>query len=458
MKKKTANILAKIRTLILSDSFKKRHKKSKECFIRNRIFSFLTTFSLTLNLLRRTIQMELYSFFDIDDILSDDKKVYTNKQAFCAARQKISYTAYVEINKVLLDEFYKDNKINLFLDFRLLIVDGSTLLLPESPEIRNYFGACSNGKKKELIPTARISHIYDPLNKIILDAIIDPYKGSERAMAIHHIKNIDQHFKNLILFDRGYPSTTLFFAAKENNSEVVMRSPLTFLPTFAQEKIKNGGIDFQIELSARKLKGNKRKEFKKQLPGLPITSVIKVRVLVIELETGEKEILITTLLDVEQYPYKIFKTLYNMRWGIEEGYKFIKIPIEIENFSTKTVNGIKQEFNGTIFISNVRALLADEAQTEIGEALTEKNKIQEKEGGVINKNKYEYIINRNISIGLIKNNLVFVLLDKNVDIQKFCEKIKNLMKRNLVPIRKNRKVPRTRIARRRYHITIRRSL
>ena len=395
MKKRIADILEIIRRHILSDSFKERHKNSGQWFTRERVFTFHVVFALTLNLLRRSLQIEIYDFLGKMDLS------LASKQAFCSARQKISSEAYVEINAVLIAEFYKNNDVKLFLGLRILIIDGSTLALPEEPSIREKFGTCSNGTVKDLIPMARISTVFDPLNSLTLDAIIAPYRSSERDMAIEHLKKMhtfNSGTRDLVIFDRGYPSIALFFVGKANNQELLMRTSLEFLPAFARQKIKNGEYDFVIELRAQKLKGEARKRFKKLLPNVPITSKMSIRVLVIELENGNKEYLITTLLDSHKFPHAIFGKIYNIRWGAEEGYKFIKINAEIENFSTKTVLGIEQEFHGTIVMSNVRALLANEAQEEFE---LEKNKTC----------KYRHKINRNISLGILKDDFVKVIFN-----------------------------------------------
>lgn len=61
---------------------------------------------------------------------------------------------------------------------------------------------------------ARISHAYDPLNGITLDAITRAYKSYERTMAFDHILEIphSNHAEDLYLFDCGYPSITLIFS------------------------------------------------------------------------------------------------------------------------------------------------------------------------------------------------------------------------------------------------------
>lgn len=52
-------------------------------------------------------------------------------------------------------------------------------------------------------------------------------------------------------------------------------------------------------------------------PETSLNQKIKIRVLIINLSTGEKEILITSLMDQDKYKYEIFKELYHLRWSGE---------------------------------------------------------------------------------------------------------------------------------------------
>ena len=45
---------------------------------------------------------------------------------------------------------------------------------------------------------------------------------------------------------------------------------------------------------------------------------LHVRLIRVELESGEVEVLITSLRDTKAYPYCAFAKLYALRWGIEE--------------------------------------------------------------------------------------------------------------------------------------------
>ena len=56
---------------------------------------------------------------------------------------------------------------------------------------------------------------------------------------------------------------------------------------------------------------------------------LRVRLIRVELESGEVEVLITSLLDTKDYPYRAFAKLYALRWGIEENYKREKQRLDV---------------------------------------------------------------------------------------------------------------------------------
>jgi len=70
-------------------------------------------------------------------------------------------------------------------------------------------------------------------------------------------------------------------------------------------------------------------------------SSISLRLVRIELP-NEVEVLITNLTDASKYDVSIFKSLYHMRWGVEENYKRLKQWADIENFSGKSALSVMQ--------------------------------------------------------------------------------------------------------------------
>jgi Transposase DDE domain len=440
MKKKTHDILEKLRGLIQNEDFKKAHSVKQQDFSRNCLINFEFLVIFILNLIRRSLQSELNSFSKIIDARP------ISKQAFSAARKKLQPSVFLELNKHLIAEYYTDNEFQTFYGYRLLVVDGTTLQLPEGDSISEKYGGCSNQKGRNM-SMARVSHAFDPFNALTLNAIMSPYAVSEQAMIFDHIRTLLplNNVKDLYLLDRGYPSITLIFFLIANNKDFVMRSGLGWLSAVKQV-LTSGKNDQIIEICPRMLIGDKRKEFQKLLPDVCLKKRIKIRVLIIELCTGEKEILVTSLLGQQEFNHSIFKGLYHLRWDGEENYKFHKVRIEIENFSGKSPLAIEQDFHATVFTANIRALLAEEAQGEL-EELPQKQL------------KYDYKINKNISLSILKDEIVKVLFNPTSDLQTFCENLKREMKKSTVPIRPERSLKhKTKYGGRKYHMNARRAL
>ena len=153
----------------------------------------------------------------------------------------------------------------------------------------------------------------------------------------------------------------------------------------------------------------------------------------------------TTLLDQAVFPTAIFHGLYGKRWGSETYYDVVKNILEIENFTGTSVLSVRQDFYATVLTSNIQGVIQWELQEEI-----------ETENRSATR-KYQYRLNKNVSIGLLKDTLVTLLMDQG-DLQAFYTEMKDQMKRHRVPIRPGRRRPRTRKTRRKYAMNKRRAL
>jgi hypothetical protein len=335
---------------------------------------------------------------------------------------------FVELNQTLISEFYSDNEYKTLFGRRIIAIDGSTLQLPTSDEVIKKYGV-NNPLADVLVPMGRTSFAYDLLNEITLHALIAPYKSSEKDLAISHLRNIAPiEAKDLYIFDRGYPATWLIFFHVIHGKDFLMRCSTSFIEK-VNGLVKGGNKDALFELSVKELKTHQISALRKLVPDLDMDLKVVLRLVVVMLNTGEMEILITTLTDRKSVKYDDFLGFYHRRWGVEENYKFHKTLMEIENFSGETAIAVEQDFYATILVANIRSLLAEEAMQELMD-----------QGDV--KQKSEYKINKNISLGLLKDKIVKALLSPKVDLEEFCDNLKEQMKKSLILVRNGREFER----------------
>lgn len=342
----------------------------------------------------------------------------------------MSPIVFTLLNQKLLEEFYSDNTINLFKGFRVLAIDGSSLRLPQDDTLFNQYGG---EEQQSSVPLAKISNMHDVLNNITLHGVINNYKSSERDLAIQHIEYLahinqqSQAFDDLLMFDRGYPSLTLLLKLYDQKKHFIMRITHSFVSE-TNIAIKAEKIDSAITIEA--FPKNKKfnpvdKEFIAQFPK---DLKLQLRLLIFDLGNGKKEYILTSLLDQSQFTYNDIFILYGKRWGIEESYKFYKNIIQIENFSGKSKIAVEQEFFGAIFAGNISSLLSLEAEKEL-----EEERLKTVNSEKTKSLKYQYKANRNILIGIIKDEIMGILCS-NEDLNEYCDKLKNRIKKNLVPI------------------------
>src|SRR5262249_52698080 len=96
---------------------------------------------------------------------------------------------------------------------------------------------------------------------------------------------------------------------------------------------------------------------------LPTT--LRGRLIKVVLARGEVEVLGMDLLDAQTYPAAEFKAVYGWRWNHETYHDRIKNIFEAEWFSGKSVQAIKQDFYGVIFLATLESILSKPAQAAL---------------------------------------------------------------------------------------------
>jgi IS4 transposase len=184
--------------------------------------------------------------------------------------------------------------------------------------------------------------------------------------------------------DRAYPSFETMFEMESREIQFIFRCKTSFNNQVSKFYLSNKKQETIIIKPAQN----------NSIKGLPYdkNATIKVRMIKIELPTGEIELLMTSLKDIEKYPYKYFKELYFKRWGIETFYNRFKNIIGVEQFSGKSEQFILQEFNCALYISNLQSLLTKEVQQEIEQKYADR--------------KYEYKVNSSMSLSIIRSKML----------------------------------------------------
>ncbi len=302
-----------------------------------------------LNLRKGANQDELDRFFEV---ISGQAVIQgVTASALCQARKKLKPGAFLSLNRQLLEGFYRRFAAHRWHGLRVLAVDGSTARLPATANVAEVFGPAPQGSA---VPTARISLLYDVLNHVVVDTDVEPLSVGERVLAGEHLAATDE--QDLLLYDRGYPAFWLFALHRMEKRHFCARLPADFCTAstaFAQGEQRSAVVTINP--------GHEAREQCKRY-GLP-SDAIEVRLIKVKLDSGETEILATSLLDESEYRSGAFRHLYHLRWGVEEAYKTEKCRLEIENFSGLSARSVYQDIYAKVFMLNLAAILVWVAQS-----------------------------------------------------------------------------------------------
>ena len=369
------------------------------------------------------------------------------KCTFTKARAKLKASAFIELNGQLnhqfADQCAAQNLQDRWRGLRLLGIDGSTLRLPNSEEVVNHFGGMQpkNGK---FVPMARFSFLHDLLTNVTQAAVITSYHTGEGQ---HAWDLVCSHANALscFIFDRGYFDGSLPFLMAALDTNFIVRVPVKAFAK-AQQFVKSGKKECKIQLPIPA-------RIKKQLEECGVTfkgDSLTVRLVRVELNTGEVEVLMTNLLDAGLYPAEEFDKVYHLRWNIEESYKSCKCKVEIENWSGKTVASVEQDFHAGVLNLNLVTSIAFLLQPAIdargtqtsppSEQQTPQPKGKGKDGRRGRKHHYKANIKR--GLGVIRDHLCELLTSCAARTAELAQRITVCLKEDLSLVRPGRDYPR----------------
>lgn len=379
---KSAHSISIIRTLLLDAEFKDRHRINSKVFSRLFKLSFVTVILLILQKSVKSSQLVLNEFFK-----KLGSGILVTNSAFTQARYKLQPQAFIELNqKGVIDVMYANEDYQTYWGFRILSVDGSKVRLPNSPEIFEEFGTININNGNGVIgkyACSLISVMYDVVNQIIIDSVIAPVSSYEVDLAINHLPHTKPG--DMLVGDRNYCSYRYLATLRKENREFLIRcSRSSFSPArllFQQDVVDSRIVTLEPQ-----------PDIKKELTAAGLPVKIKVRFVSVRLDTGELEVLVTSLLDDQKYPTAGFKKLYHLRWGVESLYGLFKERLNLENFSGKTSKSVKQDFYATVFITSLESILTQAADLKL--ARKSKN------------NKLNQTVNNMVSFNAIKNHVI----------------------------------------------------
>jgi len=381
-------------------------RESEKDFTRERKLNFQTMVGLLLRGHKFSLQNALNKVFSQ---LGEVRRVPT-ASAYSQAREKLRAEVFVHLNEIVCRQFYdaEPESVRLWNGHRLVGGDGTYLNLPDTQETRREFSVQENQYAGGSCVQGLAVVLFDLLNGIGLAAGLGKRQGEKKLLLQPAVWGATNEGDVLVL-DRGFADYGLLAWARAEGREVVVRVPRRWMKR-ANEFWASGLAETIVELECPAT----AHEF---VRANGLAERLRVRLIRVELDGGETEVLATTLLDEQRYKAAEFKKVYGFRWREETYFGRLKAIYEVERLSGKSVRAIRQDFYGGMFLASLEAVLTESD----GQAVAAKGGTKKKNGS--------YRVNHAVSYLALVERVVELLLSAK-DAEQILSELHHLFQTN----------------------------
>ena len=346
-----------------------------------------------------------------------------SKQGYLQQRKRLNPDIFSSLNDEYLMDFYNSGEAELWNGYLLLTIDGSKAEVPNSKENRERFGAMTNQHTEIGQVRAMVSGIYDILNGFYLDieiAHISNIEGELAKQNLQHLKSMGIKQPVLVIFDRGYPSLELIDFLEKEGFRYIFRLASN---DYRSERNEMRSSDEIITLAhteprLRKIRKNHSECYEYMRAKVETTT----RLITCKLPADKDLTLITNLFS--EFTKEQLQELYYQRWEIEKKYHTLKNKMKFESVTGKAAIYVYQDFRAQILVYNMVQDIRRYADSEVRKA------------GKGKELKHPIRTNENIAIGLFKEQMIKIVLEKSPQRQaELLQELQSEMEQYVLPVR-----------------------
>lgn len=294
------------------------------------------------------------------------QRIHESNSAFCQGRQRLSE----EVLKSTLSQSARSirealGERGLWKGRRVLLVDGSTLLLQSTPSLIEHYGRHKNQRGDSYWPLMRFVAAFDLLSGAVEHMQEGVLKESEQKLTWELFKNIDSSKESPTVYvaDANFGVYSVVQAAAHHNAEVLMRlTPVRFaalLRRLKQEPLKIGE-EREIEWTP-----SRSDQLAEGIEGL--AQPIRGRLIYVKLERKgftDKDLCFFSTLS-SGFSVDDLVELYGQRWHVELSLRYVKSELKLEQLQSKSVDMARKEFTaGLIAYNLIRGFMAEAARRQ----------------------------------------------------------------------------------------------
>jgi hypothetical protein len=278
-----------------------------------------------------------------------------NNSAYNAARKRLPLEVIERFSRRICD-YLANHAEPAFEDQRVFILDGTTITLPPTAELKKAFPPTPNQHGESVWPVAMLLVAHEMQTGCAMVPQIDPMFGpnnsSESKQADRAIGQLPDN--SIVMADSGFGIFSVAHSCQRHGKNFVLRlTKQRYNSHHKKAKLVQEGRGFRTEHMIWKPSVKERRNNAE----IPADAAIEAFVHRIDLEDGQTLELITDL----EFDALSIGELYRRRYDIEFDIRDLKVTMGTEKIRAKSVDMVMKELLGSIIAYNLVSQLRKQA-------------------------------------------------------------------------------------------------
>jgi hypothetical protein len=281
------------------------------------------------------------------------KKLPPKAGSFAKARRKLLPAEMLAMYRLALESSSAVAARNRWRwrGFRLVAADGTRFLLPAHDQLVGEYLRPRVAGGEAYQPQLLQMTLWDVGACQPLSWCQCPCRGKgngERALLMTLLSSLSS--TDLLLLDRGFPSRRMLFELVSRNIPFVVRMTAGTTSDFSEVAafLASGRTDAEVDFAYHD-------------PDCSPALVERLRLVRDVDENGAGCVLVTSLMDRDQFTVNDLIQVYRRRWGIEIAFRDMKMRYQIEGFHGTTPQLIEQEIIALMFLFLIESMVEEAA-------------------------------------------------------------------------------------------------
>jgi hypothetical protein len=288
------------------------------------------------------------------DLLPDNKRVREgtlseNSSGYYNAKKNLPIESIHEFSSAVCDYLGRAGE-PVFGSQRVFIIDGTTITLEPTPQLKRAFPPATNQYGESVWPVAMLMVANEMQSGCALLPQIDPMYGPKRSSEAEQARRIVRRLpeNSVVMADSGFGIFSVGYHSTQAGHDILFRLTKSRFNALRKQGrlIEEGPFHKSYSLTWQPSAKDR-----KSSPNLPSEAAIEVAIHEVELDNGTFLYLVTTL----EIDATSAAELYSRRYDVEFDIRDLKVTMDAENILAQSVVMVKKELMTSVVAYNLIA-------------------------------------------------------------------------------------------------------